>query len=328
MDFSYYLGIDISKNHIDLHLCNAKGNPTCFHQCRNTPEAIREAFQGLPLEEFSQVLICAEQTGMYSFPLIEVAEEMECALWLEDPTRIILSSGVRRGKSDPVDAARIAAYAHRFADQARLYRFDAHLIRQLKYLMSTRRQMVADRAKYIAQLNDQKGYMPEDIYADKQEWFTPIIDHFSRQITQVEARIRELLHRDTLYTRQIELMQSIPGVGPQLALGMLTASGGFTTITSPKAMACHAGVAPFAYHSGENDYTRSRVSHRADKQLKCLLHMAALSVVARPGELQDYYRRKCAEGKPKMSVLNAIRCKLIHRIYAVIKRNEKYIPQA
>src|SRR5215216_6602284 len=39
------------------------------------------------------------------------------------------------------------------------------------------------------------------------------------------------------------------------------------------------------------------------------------------GEFKDYYRRKVAEGKNKMSVINAIRNKLVHRIFAVIKRS-------
>jgi hypothetical protein len=42
------------------------------------------------------------------------------------------------------------------------------------------------------------------------------------------------------------------------------------------------------------------------------------------GELREYYLRKVAEGKNKMSVLNAIRAKLILRMFAVIKSNKKY----
>lgn len=42
------------------------------------------------------------------------------------------------------------------------------------------------------------------------------------------------------------------------------------------------------------------------------------------GELQTYYQRKVAEGKNKMLVLNAVRNKLIHRVYSVVKRGEKY----
>ena len=49
--------------------------------------------------------------------------------------------------------------------------------------------------------------------------------------------------------------------------------------------------------------------------------MSALQV---KGELQDYYQRKVKEGKNKMLVINALRNKLIHRVYAVVKRGKKY----
>ena len=42
------------------------------------------------------------------------------------------------------------------------------------------------------------------------------------------------------------------------------------------------------------------------------------------GELRDYYQRKVKEGKNKMLVLNAVRNKLIHRLYAVVARGENY----
>lgn len=37
-----------------------------------------------------------------------------------------------------------------------------------------------------------------------------------------------------------------------------------------------------------------------------------------------YYDRKVDEGKNKMSIINAIRSKLIHRIFAVIRDDRKY----
>ena len=49
-----------------------------------------------------------------------------------------------------------------------------------------------------------------------------------------------------------------------------------------------------------------------------------MSAIRMKGELQDYYPRKVKEGKNKMLVLNAVRNKLIHRIYAVVERGEKY----
>ena len=42
------------------------------------------------------------------------------------------------------------------------------------------------------------------------------------------------------------------------------------------------------------------------------------------GEMREYFTRKVSEGKNKMSVLNAIRNKLILRIFAVIKKDQSY----
>lgn len=53
--------------------------------------------------------------------------------------------------------------------------------------------------------------------------------------------------------------------------------------------------------------------------------MAALSVSKTNGELGQYYNRKVAEGKNKMTVLNAIRAKLVLRMFAVIKNEQIYI---
>ena len=58
--------------------------------------------------------------------------------------------------------------------------------------------------------------------------------------------------------------------------------------------------------------------------LKTLIHMSALSSVAMQGEMREYFTRKVSEGKNKMSVLNAIRNKLILRIFAVIKKDQSY----
>lgn len=49
-----------------------------------------------------------------------------------------------------------------------------------------------------------------------------------------------------------------------------------------------------------------------------------MAAVKSKGELQVYYQRKVKEGKNRMLILNAVRNKLIHRVYAVVRRNEKY----
>ena len=52
--------------------------------------------------------------------------------------------------------------------------------------------------------------------------------------------------------------------------------------------------------------------------------MAAMNAITFNDELKQYYQQKVAEGKNPMSVLNAVRFKLICRIFSVVKRNESY----
>jgi transposase len=105
---------------------------------------------------------------------------------------------------------------------------------------------------------------------------------------------------------------------------MLAKTEGFQTITEPRKMACYSGVVPFANQSGTSLKGRHRVSSYADKAIKAVLHLAAMSAIRLKNDLQHYYLRKVAEGKNKMSALNAVRNKIIHRIFAVIKKQQPY----
>lgn len=71
--------------------------------------------------------------------------------------------------------------------------------------------------------------------------------------------------------------------------------------------------------------SKRKVSHRANKDLKTLLHLAALAVIRKKdSDLKRYYVRKVEEGKSKMTVINNIRAKLIARMFGVIKNNTHY----
>jgi len=62
----------------------------------------------------------------------------------------------------------------------------------------------------------------------------------------------------------------------------------------------------------------------ANKTFKTALYMYALSSTRVKGELQDYFLRKVAEGKNKMSVINALRNKIIQRVFVCVKNKTLY----
>ena len=53
----------------------------------------------------------------------------------------------------------------------------------------------------------------------------------------------------------------------------------------------------------------------ANKKVKSLLHMGAMSAIQHCTQLKAYYERKVKEGTNKMLVLNNVRNKLVQRVF-------------
>jgi transposase len=322
----YKIGIDVSKEKLDLCL-------TCADKVlkewivENSSTAITRSFKELSKEHglaWNEVLLCAEYTGQYTYPLCCVCEEVRVDLWLENPAQIKLRSGIQRGKNDKLDARKIAAYACRFEDQAHLFSMPEKVIASLKQLIAERDMYIVDKGKYQGQLTDQKRFMNAEDYENKSKRLYPILMDIAEAIKLIDKQIHDLIDADPILSHQHELLCSVDGIGEQTAVKMIVVTDMFQDFNDPRKFCCYAGLAPFEHSSGSKQSPR-RVSHRADKSVKKILHMAALSAATRmKGELHDYYERKVAEGKSKMSVLNAVRAKLVHRMFAVIRNNQLY----
>ena len=148
-----------------------------------------------------------------------------------------------------------------------------------------------------------------------------------KDIKEVEKQIQELIDSDEKVKHQYSIATSVKGIGPVTACQLILCSGEFRKIQTGKQFACYAGVVPFEYSSGSSVRGCPKVSHWANKKLKKYLHMAALSAIQVEGELKEYYHRQLAKGKHKMSVINAVRNKLILRVCACIRDNQLYDPQ-
>ena len=111
MNYSFFIGIDISKKTVDFAVRDRK--ELLFHlKVGNSLVGLKQ-FQKACLErniDFSQSLICCEHTGIYSQHIISLATENNLSLWLESSLRIKRSLGLQRGKSDKIDSVRISEY--------------------------------------------------------------------------------------------------------------------------------------------------------------------------------------------------------------------------
>ena len=105
---------------------------------------------------------------------------------------------------------------------------------------------------------------------------------------------------------------------------MLVTTNNFTSFENGRKYACYTGIAPFENSSGKYQ-GKTKVSHLANKRVKVLLSNGANSARKWDPELRAYYARKIDEGKEHKLVINSIRCKMVNRVFAVVKRETPYV---
>lgn len=134
----------------------------------------------------------------------------------------------------------------------------------------------------------------------------------------------QLINEDPDLNKLFKLVTSVKCVGDVLATELIIYTSAFTKMTTTRQLACYCGIAPFEHSSGTSVRGRIGTSNFANMKLKSTLHMAAVSATRYVPDIKEYYERKVASGKNKMTVINAIRNKLIHRIMAIVKRGTPY----
>jgi len=316
----------VSKATLDWAVYGSKGIVLQTNTA-NTVAGIKTALRlikTLPDWNANQVVFSMEHTAIYNAHLLDFLHKLHLPIWLESSLQIKKAGGLQRGKTDAIDAQRIAEYAYRFADQLRLWQPPRQVVQQLALLSATRQRLILVYNQLAVPLAEQQSFINPTLQKQLQKSCKASLLALEKDRKAIDAAIDQLIAKDEQLKDLFALMTSVPGIGIVTATEVIVATNELSTICEPKKMACHAGVAPFEYKSGSSVRARPGVSQHARKRLKSLFHLAAMAAIRAKGQLQDYYQRKVKEGKNKMLILNAVRNKLIHRLYAVVKRGKKY----
>jgi transposase len=321
-----YIGIDVSKLTVDVCIVNANGLNS-YLQFENNLSGFKKMetwLNGTGCFSFDQSLFCMEHTGVYTRELVCYLVGKGSLVWMESALQLKRSMGMTRGKSDKVDAYRIARYAMTNEDKARLVKMSNTTIQQMKDLMSNRERLAKSYQSLNVSINEIER-IDKKMGKDLRKLNNRALNGILASKKNIEAKMHELIYNDEELKRMFELVTSIKGVGTVLATELLVYTEGFSRMANARQLACYCGVAPFEHSSGTSVRGRIGTSNFANMNLKSTLHLAALSSTRYVPELRTYYERKVAEGKSKMSVINAVRNKLIQRIVAVIKRGTPYV---
>jgi transposase len=323
----HFVGVDISKEHLDLALIG-EHDLSVFSdkKVENNLKGFNKIKDWLTKERVNldDCMFCMEHTGTYGLLLFVWLSQMNIDYCVEPAIQIKRSLGLTRGKNDRVDARRIAVYAHTNREQLDRFSLPSNLLLRIKQLLTYRDQQTKIKVSLMNSLKNHNQY--QEILGSKEisNEIQHQIDACINRIENIDKQIKELIKSDVRLKKNYELTTSVKGIGPLIAAFMLVTTNNFTSFENGRKYACYCGIAPFANSSGKYQ-GRSKVSHLANKKVKALLSSGASSAYKWDPEIKSYYQRKLKEGKHHFLIMNAIRCKLVNRIFAVVNRQTPYV---
>lgn len=154
-------------------------------------------------------------------------------------------------------------------------------------------------------------------------------EHLSKLAAEIDALAKEI--------EEYKIIQSIPGVGEKIAATIISEIGEIERFNHPKKLVAFAGIDPSVYSSGRFTASINRITKRGSSRLRQALFMAVQcgirdarkqktsdEIIPRNKKLREFYDKKREEGKPFRVAIIACANKLLHWIYALLKRKEVF----
>jgi transposase len=323
MKVTAIMGMDVSKKTLDCHLfVQQKSLPAVSNDSKGFK--VIKRWLKKELKSLDGLLVVMEYTGIYTYQMERFLEQQKIRFVKRPALDIKRSLGMVRGKSDKIDARFISKYGWMRKEELQPMAVLSDTQLELQQLMSHRDKLVADHASYQSKLKEMLSQMGEKVNEKLIASMKFVMEVLKQEIKETEKAIKELVASDESLQTNYELACSVTGIGFATAVHLLIATENFTRFSDVRKLICYCGVAPFEHSSGTSIRGKVRVSHLANKKLKSLLTMAAISAIQHDPELKAKYEQKIKEGKAKMCVINIIRAKLIERVFAVIKKQKAY----
>jgi transposase len=322
MEKKWFIGIDISKKTLDVAIYESakkadKENSLHINNDEDGYKSLLKWFRGkkMPL---STIVVCMECTGIYSFELCLFLEKEEIDYCMENPLNIKRSMGFVRGKNDKVDASRIAYFCYLHRENLTY----SHMSKRMYHLQS----LQAERKRYVNQAAGYKAFLNEK--KDKDNSYKrakDIIKYLKTEIEDINNDMKDIIEKDESLFTNYKLLTGIKGVADVNAINTIIFTNNSKNFQTARQYACYIGIAPFEHTSGTSIKGKTMVSKMCNRQLKANLSQAACCAIKFDPEMNHYFNRKTKEGKAYGAVLNAVKFKLVERMFAVVKRGTPFV---
>jgi transposase len=322
--FKYFVGADMASSTFTVSVGTLPWKVVLKPQeFENTEDGFQMWLAWLTQHQIlaEESVVCMEATGVYGEGLAYFAHAKGYRVTVQPPLEVKRAFKPNIRKTDAVDSLQIAEYAARYADRLSLWQPRNEVLEQIKVLLTTREQCVAQNT---AHQNNLKAIQRKPVKIPfAEQTHLEMIEFFHKQIHAIDSEIRRLIESDPTFKQMLCLLLSVPGVGLLLAAYMIL----LTQVSlNYKQLNSFLGIAPNEHSSGSSVHGQPTSRHFGATAIRKLLYLAALSVRTHRAQFRTYFLRKTQAGKPPRVVLNNIENKLVKIICAVLRSNSPYNP--
>jgi transposase len=306
-----FVGIDVSKDHLDVHL---RPQAEAF-RLANDPDGI--AALVARLAPLAPACIVVEATGGLEVPLAAALAAAGLAPALVNPrqARDFAKATGRLAKTDALDAAALAHFAEAIRPAPR--RLPDEATQAFTALLTRRRQLLEMR---VAEANR----LPTAGSAAVRRNLQKHLRWLDAQVQALERDLAAAVKASPLWRAKENLLRGVPGIGPTVALTLLAELPELGTLTR-RQVASLAGLAPRNRDSGRFRGQRCIGGGRA--AVRSALYMASLSAARYNPVLGAFYRRLRAAGKKAKVALVAVARKLLTIVNAMLREGRAWQPK-
>lgn len=296
-----YVGIDISKDWLDLWIPGKHGR---FSNDEEGHDKLCRFLNHHPIR-----VIVMEATGGFEVPLAIALAQFGHPVAIVNPRQVrdFAKALGRLAKTDKIDAEILGLFGEATKLEAQELPTEAQ--RRLRALVVRRRQILG---MLTAERNRLKNVREPAVKTSIEK----VIAALKKQLKQIDEDSDRELRESPLWRSKVELLQSVPGIGPVSAKTLLAELPELGHVTG-KQLAKLAGVAPLNRDSGKHRGRRTTWGGRSN--VRSVLYMAALSATRYNPVIQEFYERLVGNGRPKQVALIACLRKLLTILNAMVR---------